>query len=996
MKKIFSVVFALTGVFSLWADDVITAADLQKWRHSSATSEIVDGALRARVQTQPRGAWGSIGNYIKGHSTNHFLQIKLGEMESAIVAPGVANSSSNGGKIGNIYTGVNTFKIPPHAARTFYLALTMLGDRREKVGPWIDFQEVRTTLQPFNAPVVTLDKGDTVKVGSKLKITFRTKETLSALPSVRFCLSPGFADYKFNNQDKIVLKKSGDGIYTAEFTVDNNALMLPNTPQKKYSVMALTTINGINCYYTLPFKFDLKTGKEVDVTLANSGSLQVRDDRKLWLKHIRGVNLVRGKKLRLLPATDYGLTKDDKDATDLTDGRLSHRSDDRIWFGKDACGWYFGDPQIYIGIDLGKVQPVEKLVIRCLGGTSGNFKFPRMFNVFVSKDGKTYYPAASMQKLAPCEAAQSNWKNYYYLPEDAKMPNTRMYPFALSVRADARYIILNIIGETGSVFSDELACIKADKKGSDFNAAYKNDGREIPMEGLVVRPRVNELAVMQGLPAPQAFLITDMRAGDDRKKVAEIVLELPKGMSVIGKKGEALANGVTRYIFPLKRANVNAKYSCPVFYIAAPGKVSGTATVYARSGGVDQFKTVLPVKQVVPPQLKPFKRLHISLSWMHEDSGRQWPDFFNEWGKFGFNTVSLFPRYWTNAHYVKRGQLFADAARKAGYKTIMNDSSFHEMARGKKAGHEIYCQIPGRPNTMHCPTYRGADYAKEMDRVRRCVANSKPDYVFYDIETYHFVRSSAPVCTRCKAVLAKSGKSLDDMLFAHGSGMMADLKKAIAQGSKDAGIKMPVIGSYNRQPLHPVYGVELWKDTYPASLDMAQPSLYVAGRAVDVHNNIRANHKLLGNKKLLPWLTTGCYGEFESYKVEQMVLEALMNGACGVTYFGFTEFTDSPLDFYYHIKALAAVKDHEDLIMDGKVTDISGSNKDMLYSMLVNGDEALLLVGNYNNSAPETLVKLPFKPSVIKDLRAGKTISAGQNFKFNVPRSDIRLFYLKK
>lgn len=53
-------------------------------------------------------------------------------------------------------------------------------------------------------------------------------------------------------------------------------------------------------------------------------------------------------------------------------------------------------------------------------------------------------------------------------------------------------------------------------------------------------------------------------------------------------------------------------------------------------------------------------------------------------------------------------------------------------------------------------------------------------------------------------------------------------------------------------------------------------------------------------------------------------------------------------------------------------------------------------IGNYNNSAPETLVKLPFKPSVVKDLWAGKTISAGQNFKFNVPRSDIRLFYLKK
>ena len=982
--------------FSCIADDVVTAKDLQKWRHSSVTSELAGDSLRARVQTLPRGAWGTIGNYIKGYSTNHFLQIKLGEMESASVAPGAANSSTNGGRFGNIYSGVNTFRIPKHAAKTFYLALTLLGDRREKVGPWIDFQEVRTTLDPFNAPVVTLDKGDTIKVGSKLKITLKTKETLSSDPVVRFCLTPGFADYRFNAQDQITLKKSGAGEYSAELTVDKNALMVPNLAKVKYNVVAMTTLNGVNCYFNLPYGTDLKTGNEVDVTLANAGSLQVKDDRKLWLKLTKGLNLARGKKLNLMPATDYGLTKDDKDVTDLTDGRLSHRGDDRVWFGKDACGWYFGDPQIYIGLDLGKVQPVDRLIFRALGGTTGNFKFPKEFNVFVSKDGKTYYPASSMQKLAPCEAQQSDWKKYYYLPEDAKMPNTRMYPFALSVQADARYIILNIIGETGAVFTDELACMKAEKKSAEYNSAYKNAGREIPMEGLVVRPRINELAVMQGLPAPQAFLISDMRVGADRKKSAEIVLELPKGMSVLKHKGESLQNGFTRYVFPIKRANVNAKYRSPVIYIAAPGKVSGKAVIYARSGGVDQFKSVLPVNQVVPPQLKPFKRLHISLSWMGEDNGRGWPDFLNQWGKFGFNTVSLFPRYWTNAYYVKKGQEYAEAARKAGFKTIMNDSSFHEMARGKKAGHEIYCQIPGRPNNMHCPTYRGEHYAKEMERVRRCVVNSKPDYVFYDIETYHFVRNSAPVCTRCKEVLAKSGKDLDNMLFEYGKGMMADLKKAIAQGAKEAGIPMPIIGSYNRQPLHPIYGIELWKDTYPASLDWAQPSLYVAGRAVDVHNNIRGNHKLLGNKKLIPWLTTGCYGEFESYKVEQMILEALLNGARGITYFGFSEFTDSPLDFYYHVKALAAVKDHEDLIMDGKVTDVTGTNKDMTYSMLVNGNEALLLVGNYVNSDPSTMVKLPFKPAIVKDLRAGKNISGSQNFKFEVPKSDIRLFYLKK
>ena len=65
------------------------------------------------------------------------------------------------------------------------------------------------------------------------------------------------------------------------------------------------------------------------------------------------------------------------------------------------------------------------------------------------------------------------------------------------------------------------------------------------------------------------------------------------------------------------------------------------------------------------------------------------------------------------------GKIYVDAAHKAGYKTIMNDSCFHEMARGKDAGHEIYCQIEGVKHKWLCPTYRGKLYPKEMERIPR-------------------------------------------------------------------------------------------------------------------------------------------------------------------------------------------------------------------------------------------------------------------------------------
>ena len=94
---------------------------------------------------------------------------------------------------------------------------------------------------------------------------------------------------------------------------------------------------------------------------------------------------------------------------------------------------------------------------------------------------------------------------------------------------------------------------------------------------------------------------------------------------------------------------------------------------------------------------------------------------------------------------------------------------------------------------------------------------------------------------------------------------------------------------------------------------------------------------------------------------------------------------------------MAAIQDYEDLILDGIPQDITGSNKKFVYSITVKGNEAILLVGNYDRAKPETTIELPFAPSVIKDLREKKTIkSAGKRLNLSVPQSDIRLIYLKK
>jgi hypothetical protein len=131
--------------------------------------------------------------------------------------------------------------------------------------------------------------------------------------------------------------------------------------------------------------------------------------------------------------------------------------------------------------------------------------------------------------------------------------------------------------------------------------------------------------------------------------------------------------------------------------------------------------------------------------------------------------------------------------------------------------------------------------------------------------------------------------------------------------------------------------------------------------------------------------------------MEQMVLESLLNGAGGVTYYCFGDFTDSPLDFYYHAKALAELRPYEDLVVDGEVCEPKGSNADLTYSAVKRGGELLLLVGNYRNAEPRTSLQIPFqKVAQIKDLRSGERVESGPAFTFDVPKGGIRLFYIKE
>lgn len=737
-----------------------------------------------------------------------------------------------------------------------------------------------------------------------------------------------------------------------------------------------------------------------NISVFAEGSIELADvNRKLWEESTRGNNLGLGKKVIFSHVPGYKLTAEgNTDATDLTDGVLSSRKDDTIWFDNKTVGWRYAGSGVNLLIDLGKEQPVERVVIRCLGGKSQNGLIcPKKFNVFVSKDGNKFYLANSLQKLMPGEKSQSDFKNNFYLDESGI---AWAYPFILSVKAEARYVGVTIVGDSGFVFADEMAIIEATtaaKKEIDFNQAYQKTPEDFLIRGIVARPRINKLVISTNVLTPNSLMIQDMRNKGGEKKPAQLVMELPEGISLESQKSDKqekiTCNGInyTRYTLPLTG---NKQQTEMLFFKVANTDTAGAIAIfYVLCDGEQPVKQNVPVELITIPEVKPsLKRIHVSLAWMVERKAQEWPGFFSAWHKLGFNAVACFPRNWKADDTVEY-QKFMDSAREKGFKIVMNESPFHVMAKGSKPGEEIFSQIPGKKNSNLCPSYRGKLYYGEIERVADNVRKSCPDFVFWDIECWYFGALEAAQCSRCKAEQMASGKSMDEFLKEKGTESFKDLYQTVKKGS--TGGQMPEVASYNHHADKPVHQLIIdFNRIYPQYVNGAQPSLYVAGRALDVHNSIRANYRLLKNRHIIPWLTAGTYGEFESYKLEYMILEALLNGAGGISYYCYDDF-DTPLDFYYHAKALAEIAPYEDLIMDGEVLEPTGSNQQLTYSGIKKNNEMLLLVGNYLNAPGNTSYTAPFaQVTEIRDLRSGKTLPAVNPITLDVPGDGIKLLYI--
>jgi len=730
--------------------------------------------------------------------------------------------------------------------------------------------------------------------------------------------------------------------------------------------------------------------------------------RARWHQATDGkTNLALGRPVAFSPAPEDPLTMDENDPHDLTDGKLTAREDDRLWFEKDAVGWRNAANGVNMLIDLGQVEPVGGVAVRFLGGAEQRgLLYPNQISIVGSDDGVHFYTIATKRKLLPAEKelAVKHPESYFFYPEPGK---AAAETFIFDIHRKARFIGVRAVGDGDWVYTDQIAVLKEDHPDQAISLSDGLEPTQFIIRGIAMVPRQPQIIITTNIPTPNYFLFNDARK--DKTQEVRFFMDLPDCLNVAVAAGKASAgnpnkDGMRRWVIEgFYQPKTTDGYWSMYITLKNGRELPKGARAILTSNDPDSRDNAIeaPILAVEIPPVPAIDRLVISMTWMQELIGwardprmPQIPDVYHSFRRMGFNMVPSFPRYFTEAEEPILLKMIADA-RAAGLRIVYEESPFHTMSNRHADKPEIYNQVDGKQGKYVCPSYTGPYYQQDIDDVARFARMVRPDQVDHDIELWYYPSQEAEHCSRCQEAYAKSGlKTFNEFLQAQGTRMMRDLYNAVDGAAPDG--STPPVGLYNVHATAGVYEYVYNFDLlYPKYIQISEPSLYVQNRAQLVHDVIRANYQKLKTNAIIPWLTTGTYGEYPSRDLEPMILESFLNGARGIGYFMFLDF--DPMDFVVHAATIRMIAPYQALIADGKPVEVKSANDKLTCSAWGNDKEALVLVGNYSRT-PDGKAGLDFKDrqmASILDVKEQKNMTPDDLQSMAVPAGEHRLLYLK-
>lgn len=165
---------------------------------------------------------------------------------------------------------------------------------------------------------------------------------------------------------------------------------------------------------------------------------------------------------------NYHLCTDEGDSVQLTDGKYATAW--ALWADKLSVGWSSKD-YVEITIDLGKVEPISGVSYSSAAG-SANVRVPRLVEVLVSDDGKTYYHLGNLIEMydGDLPADEGGYREYRL-----KVNN---------LKTKGRYVRFIIFpkGDTSSmryIFVDELEVYRGPEEYLKANPGKKVDNMDL-------------------------------------------------------------------------------------------------------------------------------------------------------------------------------------------------------------------------------------------------------------------------------------------------------------------------------------------------------------------------------------------------------------------------------------------------------------------------------------------------------------------------------------
>lgn len=692
-------------------------------------------------------------------------------------------------------------------------------------------------------------------------------------------------------------------------------------------------------------------------------------------------NIALGKQVSYCPTPNYGLTaKGDTDPDDLTDGQLTKREDQHLWFESGAVGYSYGG-RVNLSVDLGEVQPIEEVAIRLLGGSpQAGVTMPGWVEVMVS-DGpeQPYYRVAEFSKwregdrdrfaIPRCEGkAWVHRLRFTGLKASGRCVGIRMYTAGLTC-ADEMY-----------VFRGDHDVTQAGRDASTLSDFTVTGGE------LYFHKPVMHVTSNIATPVP----IGCIRGPSEKARPMTVTLNMPEGVEVLSGSlgGVAVAdagvspgaNGTVDYVWKFSSKSGATKVLGRLYVKGAPKQGAKAQVGYTVQWGDYQSPPMVwPIEVIeIPRQPKMPQRLMTSLSWGANGMAQVWPDWRQAYRCIGFNTLAVASQ-WLKPDDQQAMQV-VEEARQAGLRIQMIDSTWHSMLSRHKREPELYAQFAdGSHGTKLCPSYRGKYYEEEMQRMATAARLLRPSYVHCDIELWGWRGPvDAQKCTRCMADKQASGiESWEDWQLAKGKQMWMDLYEAVQGALKQVGAPPCGMAVYDFRPGKNYQFFWPFDQLYPEYMQTSQVSTYTPLDPYHIEligDEARADREKLEGSDQIPWLTPGDAGTFSGEDFYYALLECFCNGSRGVNFWSNRVWDADCLAGY--ARAVRAVTPVEDVIVDGDlfIPEVQGEGR---VSGMQSGDETVLLAADYHGDTDGKLrVKLDLDDRLrVRDLDSGDELA---------------------